>query len=79
MSLVKVNRESLARKEALMIQGFADISHPPVRGQTPKQLLRGRTVNRRISAYRLRYHGHILRRSTRSHLYRAMIMTVDKR
>lgn len=79
MSLIKINRESIARKEALMIQGFADIAHPRVRGQTPKQLLDGKTANRIVSAYRLRYHGHILRRSHRSHLYRSMIQTVDKR
>jgi hypothetical protein len=34
MSLTKANRESLARKEALMVQGFADISHPRVKGQS---------------------------------------------
>jgi hypothetical protein len=41
--------------------------------------LRGRTINRRITAFRIRYHGHILRRSTRGLLHRAMRYTVWKR
>ncbi len=71
-SLTKANRLSLSRKEILMIHGLASIAYPRPTGTTAKILLRGKTINRRISAQRIRYYSHILRRPTHSILRRAM-------
>lgn len=79
LSLTKANRMSLARQEALIVQGMSEIAQPKVRHTTVSQLLNGRTINLRISAQRMRFHAHILRRPQDSALPRALRLTVKKR
>lgn len=79
MSTTQVNRRSLARKEILIIQGLASISHPRPPPTTVKVLLRGRTINRRLSAQRIRFYSHVLRRPFNSILRRALCLGVWKR
>lgn len=71
-SLTKVNRSSLARREHMMIQTVANISEPPMHGHSVNFLLNGKTINKRVSAYRLRYYCHILRRPDHSILKRGL-------
>lgn len=75
MSLTEANRSSLARKENLIVKKLAAIANPSRTHHSVKYLLRGRTINRRVSAQRLRYHAHIMRRPAASILPRAMNLT----
>ncbi len=79
MSMTKANRRSLARKEILIVHGLASIACPPPEEKTVKKLMHGRTINRRITAQRIRYYGHILRRPRDSVLRRALRLRVRKR
>lgn len=77
MSITKQNERTLMRRELLMIKELASIAYPKPPQQTIVNLLKGRTINRRMSVSRIRYFGHIVRSNQNSMLKRAYKYTLN--
>lgn len=70
-SMTNANRRTLMNREIMILRDLSSVAHPrPVRTSI-YQLLDGKTINRKVTVYRLRYHGHLCRRSSGSMLQKA--------
>lgn len=72
ISFTESNKRILMRRELNMLQGLAKIAVPSVsQSVTLQQVLRGRTINRRLLSGRLAYYSHIRRRTCHSLIQRS--------
>lgn len=69
VSMTKVNEKTFMNREVYMIKEMANVSHPKPSQSKFSDILKFRTINRKISARRIRYYFHV-RRSHESTLIR---------
>lgn len=71
-SLTQANRRTLMRREIYIIKDLSSLAHPKPANESFYRLLNGKTINRKVSAFRIRYFAHLQRRATGSILHKAM-------
>jgi Reverse transcriptase (RNA-dependent DNA polymerase) len=80
ISLTQANRRSLRNREILIVRDLVSIAYPSPANIQLSRLLHFRTINRKISIQRIRYHAHISRRSNDSLIAKAYhFQLYDKR
>jgi hypothetical protein len=70
-ALTKANRTQLRKYERLIMQNMA-ASASDHNNQTTHVILEGKTITKRITAYRIRYWAHIQRRPNNQIFQRAL-------
>lgn len=77
ISLTQQNKRTLMNREVSIIKDLASIAYPKPPQILISQLLTNRTINRRVSVYRIRYYSHIKRSPPTSILHKALNYTVN--
>lgn len=72
VSITKSNQVILVRRELHMLRSLAKLASPPVNDAEVFTVLRGRTINRRLTVSRLVYHGHVIRAAAHGLLKKAL-------
>lgn len=70
-SMTEANRRSLMHRELQILRDLVSVAHPVPKNRSVFQLLDRKTINRKISVYRIRYYGHISRRRSDTLLQKA--------
>lgn len=78
-TLTRANRRRLRRYERSMLSNMVRYSQSNNSSITCKELLRGRSITRRIKVLRICYWGHIKRRSSTHMLHTALTYRLPKR
>lgn len=79
VSITKGNQMILMRRELHMLRSLAQLATPPKNDAEVLKVLRGRTINRRLTVGRLVYHGHVKRSAAQSLLRKAKDYSIQKK
>lgn len=71
VSITKGNQLILVRRELLILKSLAQLSNPPANNAEILRVLKGRTINRRLTVSRLVFHGHVQRAAATGLLHKA--------
>lgn len=70
-AMTESNRRSLMNRELQVLRDLVSAAHPVPENRSVFNLLDRKTINRKISVYRIRYNGHIHRRRSDTLLQKA--------
>lgn len=72
VSITKGNQMILVRRELHILKSLSQLAYPPANDAEVYKVLRGRTINRRLTVSRLVYHGHVKRAAAHGLLQKAL-------
>lgn len=78
-SLTQRNRRTLMKREIFILKDLSTVAYPKPPNTSFYKLLDGKTINRKVSAYRIRYFGHLQRRDETSLMRKAMRYKINKK
>lgn len=78
-SMTQAVRRMLMNREIAILKDLASVAYPKPANISISKLLKGRTINRKISVYRIRYFAHVKRRGNNSLLYKAEKFKIQKK
>lgn len=78
VSITKSNQMILVRRELHILRSLAQLSSPPAPDAEVLKVLKGRTINRRLTVSRLVYHGHVTRSAAQGLLKKALDYSVNQ-
>lgn len=76
-SMSQQNRNTLMRREIVILKRLASIANPRPQQITISRLLIRRTINRKITIRRVRYFAHVKRGDTNSYTYKASLYKIE--
>lgn len=79
VSITKGNQIILVRRELHILKSLAQLATPPASDAEVFKVLKGRTINRRLTVSRLVFHGHVARAAAHGLLQKALAYNINQR
>lgn len=79
VSITKANQMILVRRELHILRSLAQLSTPPANDEEVFKVLKGRTINRRLTVSRFVYHGHVTRSPAQGLLKKALEYSLNEK